>query len=116
MAKEIIATVKLAPGNIGWYDELTGIHITLTRPTAYVYSGSNTTNLINGLKLGKITIQSGSLIISDSITIKQQSIVTKPISLEPTPDEQITIDLIDDNNTTEEKETKEKPKRKRKQK
>ena len=34
MTKKIIAVVKLAPGNIGWYDALTGIHLTLARPTS----------------------------------------------------------------------------------
>ena len=62
MTNKIIAVVKLAPGNIGWYDELTGIHLTIARPTANVYSGKNTTNLTKALRERVIGLVSGSLI------------------------------------------------------
>ena len=62
MTKKIIAVVKLAPGNIGWYDALTGIHLTLARPTSNVYSGSNTTNLTKALRERVIELVTGSLI------------------------------------------------------
>lgn len=62
MTKKIIAVVKLAPGNIGWYDALTGIHLTLARPKANVYSGSNTTNLTKALRERVIELATGSLI------------------------------------------------------
>ena len=62
MTNKIIAVVKLAPGNIGWYDALTGIHLTLARPTSNVYSGSNTTNLTKALRERVIELVTGSLI------------------------------------------------------
>ena len=62
MTRKIIAVVKLAPGNIGWYDALTGIHLTLDRSKANVYSGSNTTNLIKALRERVIELVNGSLI------------------------------------------------------
>ena len=62
MTKKIIAVVKLAPGNIGWYDALTGIHLTLARPTSNVYSGSNTTNLTKALRERVIELVKGSFI------------------------------------------------------
>lgn len=62
MTDKIIAVVKLAPGNIGWYDSLTGIHLTISRPKAAVYSGSNTTNLTKGLREREIELVTGSLI------------------------------------------------------
>lgn len=62
MTNKIIAVVKLAPGNIGWYDALTGIHLTISRPMAAVYSGSNTTNLTKGLREREIELVNGSLI------------------------------------------------------
>ena len=62
MTRKIIAVVKLAPGNIGWYDALTGIHLTLARSKANVYSGSNTTNLIKALRERVIELVNGSLI------------------------------------------------------
>lgn len=62
MTRKIIAVVKLAPGNIGWYDSLTGIHLTLARPSANVYSGSNTTNLVKALRERIIDLVNGSLV------------------------------------------------------
>ena len=62
MTNKIIAVVKLTPGNIGWYDELTGTHLTLARTTANVYSGSNTSNLLKALNSNIISVVSGSLI------------------------------------------------------
>ena len=62
MTNKIIAVVKLAPGNIGWYDALTGIHLTIARSTAKVYSGSNTTNLVKALRERVIELVDGSLI------------------------------------------------------
>lgn len=62
MTNKIIAVVKLAPGNIGWYDELTGIHLTISRSTANVYSGSNTTNLTKALRERVIELVKGSFI------------------------------------------------------
>ena len=62
MTNKIIAVVKVAPGNIGWYDSLTGIHLTIARSTAKVYSGSNTTNLVKALRERVIELVDGSLI------------------------------------------------------
>lgn len=40
-----IAKIKISAGNPGWYDPLTNIHLTITRPSAFVYEGQNVSNV-----------------------------------------------------------------------
>lgn len=56
-----IAKIKLAPGNVGWYDSLTNIVLTKAKPEAIVYSGKNIINIKKAIKEGKILLQEGSL-------------------------------------------------------
>lgn len=56
-----IAVVALAPGQCGFYDDLSGIHLSLTNKEAKVNQGVNTAGLINAVMAGKITVVSGSL-------------------------------------------------------
>ena len=86
MTRKIIAVVKLAPGNIGWYDALTGIHLTLARSKANVYSGSNTTNLIKALRERVIELVNGSLIEGNQ----------EP-TINSTPSNTIVVDIKEDN-------------------
>lgn len=53
--------IQLAQGNIGWYDGLTSIHLTLTKNQAIVKDGMNTTNIKKGLAEGKIILVQGTL-------------------------------------------------------
>ena len=86
MTRKIIAVVKLAPGNIGWYDALTGIHLTLARSKANVYSGSNTTNLIKALRERVIELVNGSLIEGN----QEPTINSTPLNT-------IVVDIKEDN-------------------
>lgn len=56
-----IAKIRINAGNPGWYDPLTNIHLTITRPEAYVYEGSNTTNIKRSVNHGLVHILEGSL-------------------------------------------------------
>lgn len=56
-----IAKIKLAPGNVGWYDSLTNIVLTKAKPEAIVYSGKNIINIKKAIKEGKVLLQEGSL-------------------------------------------------------
>lgn len=56
-----IAVVALAPGQCGFYDDLSGIHLSLTNKEAKVNQGVNTAGLVNAVMAGKITVVSGSL-------------------------------------------------------
>lgn len=76
MALTRIAKVRLAPGQAGYYDEVSGIYLTIVDHTAEVYSHMNTTNLKRAVKNGKIYVASGSLepVVQDSMEIKMQEI------------------------------------------
>ena len=56
-----IAKIRLNPGNVGFYDEVSRIHLTLGRPEALVPSGTNCANLRRGVKAGTISVVEGSL-------------------------------------------------------
>ena len=56
-----IAVVMLAPGQMGFYDDLSGIHLSLTNKEAKVNRGVNTAGLVRAVKEGKILTVSGSL-------------------------------------------------------
>lgn len=61
MAKRIpIATIKLAPGEAGYYDEYSRIYLSSTNPVATVYSGMNCTQIKKSIKSGRLRIVSGS--------------------------------------------------------
>jgi len=56
-----IAEVMLAPGQTGFYDDLSGIHLSLTNREAKVSRGVNTAGLVSAVQAGKIITVSGSL-------------------------------------------------------
>lgn len=56
-----IAMIKINAGNPGWYDPLTNIHLTISRPTAYVYEGSNVSNIKNAIKHRLINVIEGDI-------------------------------------------------------
>lgn len=55
------ATIKLAPGQCGFYDEVSGILLSMDKKEVKVNSGVNTAGLIEAVKAGKIIVVSGSL-------------------------------------------------------
>ena len=59
--REVIATIKLAAGRVGFYDELSRIHLTLGAPTAHVYSGTNCARLRRAVRDGVIRLIDGTL-------------------------------------------------------
>lgn len=56
-----MAIIALAPGQVGYYDDLSGLHLSLANREARVLSGMNTAGLVNAVRAGKITVVSGSL-------------------------------------------------------
>lgn len=56
-----IATIRLERGNVGWFDPLTNIHLTIRKPDAYVFEGMNTTNIRKGIQHKTIILMDGSL-------------------------------------------------------
>lgn len=56
----VIATVKLNPGQGGYYDELSRIHLTPGNPIADVLAGTNCTQLRKSVQSGRLRLLSGS--------------------------------------------------------
>lgn len=61
MNENVIAIIKLAPGNVGWYDRLTSIHLTVSNPTAEVKAGMNLLNIKKAIKYRTISVINGNL-------------------------------------------------------
>lgn len=82
--KKIIASIKLAPGVRGYFDPLTGIKITPSSKTAYIYENDNVDNIRRAIKEGKIKIVGGQLPPAISIKpITKKEEVKKPVEKEP---------------------------------
>ena len=58
---EPIAIVRLAPGEVGFYDELTRIHLTIADPQKPVTKGMNVAGLRRSVKSKRLLLVSGSL-------------------------------------------------------
>jgi hypothetical protein len=57
----VIGIVRLAPGQVGYFDDVTRIHLTIASPEKPVISGMNTANLKRAVKSGRILLTTGSL-------------------------------------------------------
>ena len=58
---DIIATIKLALGEVGFYDPLSGIHLSIGNPVAYIRAGVNTSQLQASVRSGRLILVEGSL-------------------------------------------------------
>ena len=61
MENKIIAKIKLNPGNGGYFDPISRIHLTHGNPFADVLAGTNTTGLKKAVWNRRISLVSGSL-------------------------------------------------------
>ena len=66
--KKIVASIKLAPGNRGYFDPLTGINLSLSNNMGYVRQCDDVTNIRKDIRNGKIKIVGGQLPPSVSIS------------------------------------------------
>lgn len=65
-----IAKIKISAGNPGWYDPLTNIHLTITRPSAFVYEGQNVSNVKKAVAHKLVYVVEGDL----DVVAKEQPI------------------------------------------
>lgn len=82
MQKRIpIATIKLAPGEAGYYDEYSRIYLSSTRPDAVIYSGTNCTQIKRSIKSGRLRLVSGGFDkpITEPVIEEQTPIVTEEV-------------------------------------
>ena len=108
-----IARIRIAAGNPGWYDPLTNIHLTITRPEAFVYEGQNPTNIKTAIACKLVSLIEGSL---DPIKREEEPIiVSEPVRGQEPKQEEVVVKSIKEETATnevvnEEVTTKEEPK------
>lgn len=88
MRENILATIELAPGSVGWYDSLTGIHLSLTKKRFFITNDidkNKLTNVRKAVKEGKLIIIAGSQnLMCDSVSIIDNPTVYEMPKEEPT--------------------------------
>ena len=57
--RSVIAEIKLAPGEVGYYDDYSRIHLTAGNPTALIYAGVNCTQIKRSIKSGRLILLRG---------------------------------------------------------
>ena len=57
----VIAEIRLAPGEVGYYDDYSRIYLNASRPTAKIYAGMNTVQIRKSIRSGRLRLISGSL-------------------------------------------------------
>lgn len=67
---QVIGRVRLSKGRVGYFDELTRIHLTISRPEAPVYAGMNTANLKRAVRGGVLRLVAGSLELEQTKVVK----------------------------------------------
>lgn len=70
--KKVIASIKLAPGNRGYFDPLTGINLSISNNIGYIREGDNVDNIRRDIKNGKIKIVGGKLSPAIAIIPEEQ--------------------------------------------
>ena len=82
--KEKIAEIKLSPGQVGFYDELTNIHLTIASPFGQVYRGMNTSRIKASVASKKLILLSGTLSLDEAIAneMKSAEAVEAPVAVE----------------------------------
>ena len=89
--KKITATIKLVPGNRGFFDPLTGIKLNVSNSIGYIYEDYNISNIRKAIKEGKIKIVGGSLPpaiaikpVKESLneTIEKEEITIEEVAIE----------------------------------
>lgn len=96
----IIATIRLMPGQVGFYDPLSQIHLTIGMPQRDVYAGTNVTQLRKSVKSGRLQLVSGSFGPEAPVRLEKKNgkiVVTKepvekekvvePVTTKPTKEE-----------------------------
>ena len=91
----VIAEIRLAPGEVGYYDDYSRIYLNSARPTAKIYAGMNTTQIRRSIRSGRLRLISGSL----NPEIKQEE---KPVKPAPKAEKPVIKDEVKTENIPEE--------------
>lgn len=79
-----IAKIRISAGNPGWYDPLTNIHLTITRPEALVYEGQNVSNIKNAISYKLVYVVEGDLdtaakVIPTVVKEEVREVIAQPV-------------------------------------
>lgn len=86
MKREIIAEVKLASGEVGYYDDYSKLYLTINKPYGVIYSGTNLTQIKRSIKSGRLKLISGKLFDTDKKPVVE---VQPPIVEEDKKEDQV---------------------------
>lgn len=83
--KKITASIKLAPGNRGFFDPITGINLNLSNSIGYIYKDDDTANIRKAIREGKILIVGGQLppAINIKSIQKEKKVIKKKEEIKP---------------------------------
>ena len=97
-----IAKIRISAGNPGWYDPLTNIHLTITRPDAFVYEGQNVTNIKTAVSFKLVHVIEGELepikespiITTDKVEEEVGEVITEVEEIEVKEESQVPAEEI----------------------
>ena len=82
MQKQPIAKIRLASGEVGYYDDYSRIYLSVANPEAYIYPGTNLFQIKRSIKSGRLRLIEGSL----SEPVVEQPVVTSSICSPKAPE------------------------------
>lgn len=82
MQKQPIAKIRLASGEVGYYDDYSRIYLSVANPEAYIYPGTNLFQIKRSIKSGRLRLIEGSL----SEPVVEKLVVTSDISSPKAPE------------------------------
>lgn len=87
MARQAIAVIALAPGEIGYYDDYSRIYLSNESPKAVIYAGTNLYQIRKSIASGRLRLVQGSL-SGEADAENTKTVEIKPvISPEPVKEE-----------------------------
>lgn len=108
--KKTVAIVKLAPGNSGFFDSLTGLHLSLGNSIGYVCDNDDTTNIRRALKDNKLILTGGALPPVNALDpVKEVAVLNKTkkeIKEERAKEKKLTLQKIENINRQKNKKNK----------
>ena len=87
MARQAIAVIALAPGEIGYYDDYSRIYLSNESPKAVIYAGTNLFQIKKSIASGRLRLVQGSLSgeadAENTKTVEVKPVITpKPVEEE----------------------------------
>ena len=95
MARQAIAVIALAPGEIGYYDDYSRIYLNNENPKAVIYAGTNLFQIRKSIASGRLRLVQGSL-SGEADAKNTKTVEVKPvITPEPVKEEVKTEPVVE---------------------